>query len=384
GADLIVLSHLRWPWVWQRPQQLISRLAPVRAAAGGRTWFVEEPIGGPVTEPELWTEQIDGLTRVRLVVPSRSGEVEYLGFDDPATSAYGSMLAELLAAEGRTVAPDVWLFTPMAFDIAQRLGARRLIYDVMDDLSSFADAPQGLLLRQRRLLAEAAVVFTGGRSLHRGISSQRRHGVHLFPSGVDTAHYARSRALRQPRDRRVAGYVGVIDERLDLDLVGRLAEELPDWTIRMVGPVTKIDEGLLPRRANIEYTGMTAYDQLPEAMAGFDVALMPFALNEHTHNISPTKTLEYLAAGLPVVGTAVPDVVADHADVVYVARDRDDFIAQVETARTRDEVRAARGDEKARAATWDAIAAAMRGDLEAAGIVYAAASPARKNSAAFA
>jgi beta-glucosidase/6-phospho-beta-glucosidase/beta-galactosidase len=327
GADLVVLSHLRWPWVWQRPQQLISRLAPARAEAGGRTWFVEEPMAGDVSAPELRTEQVDGLTRVYLVVPEDAELDGHLGFDAPGTSAYGSMLADLLATGGRRCPPDVWLFTPMAFDIAQQLGARRLIYDVMDDLASFAEAPQGLVLRQRRLVAQAAVVFTGGRSLHRSVCAQRKHNVHLFPSGVDTVHYASSRALRRPHERRVAGYVGVIDERLDLKLIEELADKLPDWTIRMVGPVAKIEESMLPRRANLEYAGMTPYAELPQVMAGFDVALMPFALNEATRSISPTKTLEYLAAGLPVVSTRVADVVSDYGNVVHLADDGAEFAA---------------------------------------------------------
>src|SRR5829696_8605870 len=202
-----------------------------------------------------------------------------------------------------------------------------LVYDVMDDLAAFAKAPPGLQLRQRRTLSQADLVITGGRSLHAGVTAVRSTDVHLFPSGVDSAHYAASRALRRQRPDRVAGYVGVIDERIDLDLVAALAEELPDWTVRMVGPITKIEETDLPRRRNVEYTGMAAYDELPAVMAGFDVALMPFALSEATRAISPTKTLEYLAAGLPVVSTRVPDVVADYPGVVHLADDGPGFAA---------------------------------------------------------
>jgi glycosyltransferase involved in cell wall biosynthesis len=144
---------------------------------------------------------------------------------------------------------------------------------------------------------------------------------------VDRAHYASSRALRQTRATPVAGYVGVIDERIDLSLLAQLADQLPDWTVRVVGPVAKIDAAILPRAANIEYTGFTPYEQLPAVMAGFDVALMPFALNEATRSISPTKTLEYLAAGLPVVSTRVPDVVVDYGTVVHLADDANEFAA---------------------------------------------------------
>ena len=324
APDLVVLSHLRWHWVWQRPQHLVSRLARSRAAAGARTWFVEEPLTGDVPSPRIETEERDGITRAWLVVPA-PGPTQYLSFTAEGTAAYGELLLDLLRRERRPARPDVWLYTPLALDLAEALSPGRLVYDVMDDLASFRHAPEGLRLLQRRTLTEADVVFTGGRSLHRSISQHRKEHCHLFPSGVETSHYAKSRALREPRTLRVAGYVGVVDERLDLELLAGLAEALPDWTLRVVGPVVKIDPASLPQAPNIEYPGMTAYEQLPAVMAGFDVALMPFALNEATRSISPTKTLEYLAAGLPVVSTRVADVVADYTDVVHFADDAAGF-----------------------------------------------------------
>jgi glycosyltransferase involved in cell wall biosynthesis len=358
---LIVLSHLRWTWVWQRPQHLVSRFALQRAEAGARTWFVEEPVTGEVERPRLATERDGEITRVWLVVPGEDfeEEEEELRFADPRAAAYGALLAEFFDARGRR-SPDLWLYTPMAYDIAKCLGAGRLIYDVMDDLSSFLKAPQGLLARQRELLAAADVVFTGGRSLHRSTLSQRRRAVYLFPSGVEQEHYAASRELRRPHSRRVAGYVGVIDERVDLDLIEKLAAALPDWTVRMVGPVAKIEESDLPRASNIEYVGMVPYHQLPQVMADLDVALMPFALNEATRAISPTKTLEYLAAGLPVVSTRVPDVVSDYADVVHLADDGTEFAAacrEVLTHELSDRDRKAKPIQARQ--EWDYIAASM-------------------------
>jgi glycosyltransferase involved in cell wall biosynthesis len=200
----------------------------------------------------------------------------------------------------------------------------------MDDLAAFADAPPGLVLRQRRALREADIVFTGGRSLHRSVTGHRPAGTHLFPSGVEPAHYtiARQHRLRRgPARRPVAGYVGVIDERIDLDLLAGLADALPDWDVQVVGPVAKIDPASRPRRPNLAYPGQQPYSALPAVMGGFDVALMPFALNEATASISPTKTLEYLAAGLPVVSTRVPDVVADHHTVVDLRDDAEGFAA---------------------------------------------------------
>ena len=356
--DLVVLSHLRWPWVWQRPQHVVSRLARERASQGARTWFVEEPVTGDVGHPELRLEQVDGLTRAWLVVPRAGGRPEHLGFDDPVAQGYGDLLADVVCR--RDARPDVWLYTPMALEMARRLDPGRLVYDVMDDLASFQNAPEGLVLRQHRLLTEADIVFTGGPSLHRSVRRQRTAGVHLFRSGVETEHYTSSRLLRRPHERPVAGYVGVIDERLDLPLLAELAEHLPDWTVRVVGPVAKIDESALPCGANLEYPGMTPYERLPEVMAEFDVALMPFALNEATRSISPTKTLEYLAAGLPVVSTRVADVVADYNDVVHFADDGVQFAAACrEVLRQDPHARDRRARPLQARQEWDNIAAAM-------------------------
>lgn len=362
-SDLIVLSHLRWTFVWQRPQHLVSRFAAAGAQSGRRTWFVEEPVAEAISSPVIRSEQHGGVTRVWLAVPEQSGPTHGESFAVRGAEDYGRLLAEFLASEGVTVDPTVLLYTPMAYDLAVALHPGRLCYDVMDDLASFRAAPHNLRLRQRELLRNADVVFAGGRTLHRSISQQRESRSYLFPSGVDSDHYATSRELRPEREsgrRKVAGFVGVIDERLDLDLLAGVAAELPDWTVRIVGPVVKIDPATLPQAPNIEYPGMAAYDDLPRIMADFDVALMPFALNEATRSISPTKTLEYLAAGLPVVSTRVADVVTDYAGVVHFADDARAFgeacliVLDDETAD-----RDSRAQVIQKRHSWDSIADAM-------------------------
>jgi glycosyltransferase involved in cell wall biosynthesis/beta-glucosidase/6-phospho-beta-glucosidase/beta-galactosidase len=363
--DLVVLSHLRWTWVWQRPQHLISRLARERGERGGRTWFVEEPMYGEVPRPRIDSADIDGVTRVWLVLPAIDDDAgAHIGFAAPAARCYGALLTAFLADAGCSARPDVWLYSPMALELAEQLAPGRLIYDVMDDLAAFSKAPEGLRLLQRRALTEADIVFTGGRSLFKGVRAHRRQGVHLFPSGVESKHYATARHMRRPRASPVAGYVGVIDERIDLQLIDQLAAALPDWTVRMIGPVAKIDPTTLPQAPNLEYAGFVTYEELPAAMGRLDVALMPFALNDATRSISPTKTLEYLAAGLPVVSTRVPDVVADFGSVVRLADDAQSFAAACRDAAhdntTHDrQVRSILHNHE-----WDTIAETMTGLVE--------------------
>ena len=347
--DLVVLSHLRWNFVWQRPQHLISRVAATR-----RTWFVEEPLVADVEAPCLRRQDDGPVTRVWLEVP---GPERHVGFDDEAARCYLSELSCLLGDSGPR---DVWLYTPMALGLARGLRPSLLVYDVMDDLASFKGAPRELKLRQVQALKAADVVFTGGRSLHRSVLQHRPQATYLFPSGVEPEHYATAIGHRRMQPRPVAGYVGVVDERLDLDLLADVAEALPDWDLKIVGPVAKVDPDSLPQAPNISYLGSRPYAELPAVMAGFDVALMPFAINDATRSISPTKTLEYLAAGLPVVSTRVPDVVSDYGHLVDLQEDGAGFADACRRVRRHDAA------ERAHTAQpllhwhhWDSIASRM-------------------------
>ncbi|HUR77874.1 MAG TPA: glycosyltransferase [Acidimicrobiales bacterium] len=307
-----------------------------------------------MSEPHI-VERLDGaVTRLWLELP---GAERHCGFGDPEAAHYDEMLAPRL---GRSSERVTWLYTPMALPLAMKAGHSVLVYDVMDDLASFAHAPRELRDRQRDALQLADLVFTGGRSLQRGIEPLRAD-AHCFPSGVEPRHYEQARQRRAPRVRPVAGYVGVIDERLDLALVAGLAQHLPDWDIRIVGPIVKIDESELPQAPNLFYPGACKYENLPDVMGEFDVALMPFALNEATRSISPTKTLEYLAAGLPVVSTRIPDVVSDFGLLVDLQDDAAGFADACRRVLLHD---CADRDRKLRpllhANHWDTIAASMQ------------------------
>lgn len=327
---LLVFSHLRWGFVYQRPQHLLSRLA-----GRWRVLFVEEPqrCDGPARLEVQ--EAAPGLT---VLVPHTP--VPAPGFHDDQITAVELLLRTWLQA--RSLAVDAtWLYTPMALPLAHALGTGCLVYDCMDELSAFRGAPRQLRQRESALMQQAALVLTGGPSLY----DARRHqhpNIHCFPSAVDAGHFSparldpagdlaqEARALQGELPRPRLGFFGVIDERFDAALVERLADAHPEWSLVMVGPVVKIDPAGLPQRPNLRWLGMQRYELLPYLLAGWDVALMPFALNESTRFISPTKTLEYMAGGRPVVSTPIHDVVRLYGSAVAVAPAGDGFVQACE------------------------------------------------------
>jgi UDP-galactopyranose mutase len=325
-ADLVCLSHLRWDFVWQRPQHLMSRCARDR-----RVFFVEEPVWED-TAPRMDVGERKG--GVKVAVPHLPHGLSH----EQADAAQAELLRGLL--EEHEVSEYVlWYYTPMAVPLAEGLEPLAVVYDCMDELSLFRGAPRELVDREARLLAAADLVFTGGQSLYEA-KRERHPRVYPFPSSIEAEHFGRAReACPEPDDqsglpRPRLGYFGVIDERIDLDLLAALADARPEWQIVMVGPVVKIDPETLPRRANLYYLGMKGYADLPLYLAGWDVALMPFAQNESTRFISPTKTPEYLAGGRPVVSTPIRDVVKPYGEerLVEIADGSQAFVAAVERA----------------------------------------------------
>ena len=330
---LIVFSHLRWSFVYQRPQHLLTRLA-----SHYQVCYVEEPLLGA---GEAYLEVRAGGKGVEVLVPHTP--VHASGYHDEQLSAVAPLLHGYLRAKG---IKDyvVWFYTPMALPLVSDLQPRAVVYDCMDELAAFKDAPRQLRQREAALMKRADVVLAGGPALYEAKAGLHRN-VHCLPSAVDAAHFSPARLADDrgghaeavahlhgdiPRPRM--GFYGVIDERLDIALLERLADAHPDWQLVMVGPVVKIDPALLPQRPNVHWLGMQTYDRLPHLAASWDVCLLPFALNDSTRFISPTKTLEYMAAGKPVVSTAVRDVSVLYGDVVRVAEDHAAFIAACEAA----------------------------------------------------
>ena len=355
---LLVISHLRWDFVFQRPQHLMNRFA-----RSTQVLFIEEPVyeDGP---PRM--EVTTPAPNVRVFRPRTP--VTAPGFHDDQLPVLRQLIAETLVAEGID-AYCAWLFTPLALPLLQQLHPHAVIYDCMDELTAFRNAPLQLKQRETALLHMANVVFTGGPSLYKA-KRDLHPSVHCFPSSVDAAHFSGGprgvevhpsiASLPTPR----LGYFGVIDERFDAALIERLADAHPEWQICLVGPVVKIDPRALPQRANVHYFGPQLYADLPRFVAGWDVCLMPFALNESTRFISPTKTLEYMAAKRPIVSTAITDVRDLFSDVVSIADTPAAFVVACEAvlAESADaaNVRAERMQEIVAAHSWDTTVAAMR------------------------
>jgi len=349
--DVLCFSHLRWDFVFQRPQHLLSRCARTH-----RVFYVEEAV--------------DDSAVPRLEVATSAQGVEVVKFHMPpgAEQADQAPLLQQLIDEYHISNFILWFYAPMALPLAAQLRPAAAVYDCMDEHSGFLGAPSGVATMEDTLMAAADVVFTGGRSLY----EKRRDlhpNVHLFPSSVDVNHFGRARlncadpsdqaALRNPR----VGFFGVIDERMDLPLVDAIAKLRPDWEFVFVGPVVKINPESLPVARNIHYLGLKRYDELPEYIGHWDAAMLPFARNEATRFISPTKVPEYLAAGKPVISTSIEDVVRDYADsgLVQIADTPAPFVAAAERCMSSMSSASwlAAADERLSLSSWDATWSAM-------------------------
>jgi glycosyltransferase involved in cell wall biosynthesis len=353
--DIVCLSHLRWDFVFQRPQHLLTRFA-----RESRVFYVEEPEfhqGAPSLSVSL---RENG---VHVVVPRLPQD---LGPEEQA-SLQKDLIDDLLRryAVRRFV---LWYYTPMALAFSRHLRPLAIVYDCMDELSAFAGAPRALREREAELMVRADLVLTGGQSLYEA-KKNLHPNVHAFPSSVDVAHFAQARkgpeepADQAPIARPRLGYFGVIDERMDLDLVRGVALARPDWQLVFLGPTAKIDPASFPKLPNVHALGRKAYEELPAYVAGWDVAMLPFARNESTRFISPTKTPEYLAAGRPVVSTSIRDVVRPYGQqgLARIADEVDDFVAAAEAALAEDpEPRQRRADAFLSKISWERTWSAIR------------------------
>jgi glycosyltransferase involved in cell wall biosynthesis len=358
SSVLLCLSHLRWNFVFQRPQHLLTR-----AAKNNTVLYFEEPVYENVARPLMRaTEPTPGLRVLTPVLPEGT----------PASQIV-QMQRALLNNALASVSYDrlvLWYYTPMALPFSDHIDCDVCVYDCMDELSAFKNAPRELVQMERLLMERADVVFTGGQSIYE--AKRRLHkSIHPFPSSIDVAHFHKARKIvNDPVDQASiphprVGFAGVIDERLDIKLVADAAAKMPDVQFVMIGPVVKIDPADLPRLPNIHWLGGKSYAELPAYMAGWDMGWMPFALNDATRYISPTKTPEFLAAGLPVVSTAIVDVVRSYGaqGLVQIA-DADDIEEKIREAlgNPKDLLRNS-VDAYLANMSWDQTWAAMSGHL---------------------
>jgi UDP-galactopyranose mutase len=360
NPDLICLSHLRWNFVFQRPQHLLTRCALER-----RVYYIEEPLYDASAAPWMELERSAGVTVAVPHLPT--------GLAEQHVTAMQRQLLDRLIASEHIRDYVLWYYTPMALGFTSHLTPQAIVYDCMDELSAFANAPTALKVHESELLRRASVVFTGGQSLYEA-KRHAHHNVRAFPSSVDVDHFAQARRLTtDPADQAAIphprlGFFGVIDERMDIELLAGVAAARPEWQIVMLGPVVKVDPALLPRRANIHYLGGKKYEELPHYIAGWDVAMLPFARNEATRFISPTKTPEYMAAGKPVVSTSIRDVVRPYGQqgLVRIADSVDAFVDACEAAMAEDaSARLLAHDAFLRQTSWDGTWAQMRNLVQA-------------------
>jgi glycosyltransferase involved in cell wall biosynthesis len=325
--DLVCFSHLRWDFVYQRPQHLLSRFS-----RHGRVFFVEEPVFHEGIEPRLDVSDREGQLKVLLAYLPQ-------GLVPEEADARHRELITRYFHENNLDTCVFWYYSPMFLEISRHLKPVLTVYDCMDELSAFKGAPPRLRELEAELFQKADLVFTGGHSLYE-FKRNMHPQVHAFPSSIDRAHFGKARGeVTQPEDQaniphpRI-GFFGVIDERLDIDLVQQVASARPDWHFVLIGPVVKIDPASLPQNPNIHYLGGKSYQDLPAYLGSWDAAMLPFALNESTRFISPTKTPEYLAAGKPVVSTAIQDVVRPYGEkgLVHIAEGAAAFVAAIEKA----------------------------------------------------
>jgi glycosyltransferase involved in cell wall biosynthesis len=323
--NLLCFSHLRWDFVFQRPQHLMTRFAGI-----ANVYFLEEPIFDCPGIPYLTFEK--KLEKLWVCVPHLPSGVTPAEVTQMTRSLLNSFFKDHDCNDF-----IFWYYTPMAFEFSNSFTPKMVVYDCMDELSAFKFAPPRIRHIEQQLLRQADVVFTGGASLYEAKKASH-HNIHSFPSSIDKAHFQAARgAMPEPEDQAgingiKMGFYGVIDERFDQELIREISAKRPDWQIVLIGPVVKIDPEMLPRADNIHYLGSKSYHELPSYLSGWDLALIPFLLNESTRFISPTKTPEYLAAGKPVVSTAIRDVVFPYGEtgLVSIGDDAETFISAIE------------------------------------------------------
>jgi glycosyltransferase involved in cell wall biosynthesis len=353
---LVCFSHLRWKFVYQRPQHLLSRFAKKYAV-----YYIEEYI---------YTDEADGYS-VNITDENVTIITPHLKNNQTSHQSEAYRIENILKVvfEEQVIHCYIfWYYTPMALAFTANFNPLTIVYDCMDELSAFKFAPPELKLLEQQLFQKAAIVFTGGNSLYEAKKNQHRN-IYSSPSSIDKAHFKTVRENSKNADGQEniphprLGYYGVIDERFDIELIRQAADAKPEWHFILLGPVVKIDPATLPQNENIHYLGSRPYEELPAYLSGWDIALIPFAINESTRYISPTKTPEYLAGGKPVISTAIADVINPYSnlELVHIIKTAEDFVQKAadELSVTDKSKWLAKVDNYLNTISWDATWASM-------------------------
>ena len=367
---IVFISTHPFAGLWQRPQQIAVRLAKSYSIL-----YFWPRYASDLARRRGNSQQVEpeSALSVRLVSPL------LLPFERAIPAAcrtnlgtVKSIISHRLWAEGFATAPILWFYAPRFAPLLDSLEHSAVVYDIMDEHSAFSFARRDMRELEARLLRDADLVFAGTNTL----AERKREfapQVRYLPCGVEFEHFSAAAAknLHVPPvlsgvSGPVIGYFGAVDDRLDFDMLLAAAMRHPDWTILLAGPwlATK-SRAEVQSQPNILMPGLVPYAELPAYLARFDVAVLPFVLNELTMHIHPTKVLEYLASRTPVVSTPIPDVVKFYSGIVKIASTPDEFIAAVENLlNTPDADAVERGYQMARASSWDALVESMRVDLE--------------------
>ena len=360
---VVVFSHLRWGFVWQRPQQFLSRFAKKH-----NVLFIEEPFFDrhEGAEPELQFHRV--MPNVTVACPHLAPSWNTNPGLPELLRKFAHQAIEQMNETGDFDKPLLWYYSPM--DSSWSLGHfenRGIVYDSMDELSQFTGAPPSLIANEKRLMDHSDVVFTGGYELY--LKKKQQHpNVHFFGCGVEFTHFnqAADPSTSIPPDidfmnRPILGWFGVVDERVDYAMVGEMARMRPDWSFAMVGPVVKVDPNLLPHSPNLYWLGGRDYSVLPNYCRAFDINMMCFAINAATQYINPTKALEYLATGKPVISTPVKDVVTQYSDTVEIVKTAEEFVeAAGRLLHNPPKDRIERGLAKAQQSSWESTVKTMQ------------------------
>jgi glycosyltransferase involved in cell wall biosynthesis len=345
--DMIIFCHLRWQFVYQRPQHIISRFSSTM-----KVLFIEEPIHDENSKENSGNLLI--ITKTLHVLQPYVKDIE-------------SIIAILPDYVKNKTIPIGWFYSASFSPLLEKINFETVVYDCMDELSLFKGAPAHLINQEKYLMAYADIIFTGGKSLYES-KKQYHSNVYCFPSSVDEEHFAQAlNGIEIAADianipSPIVGYYGVIDERIDLQLLDETSKKLPNVSFVMIGPLAKIEDADLPKEKNIHYLGMKSYNELPAYLKAFDIAMMPFALNDATKYISPTKTLEYMAAGKPIISTKITDVVRDYSDSVNLIETADEFCNSVKSLIAQKDLLVTERayDEILEKTSWDATADKMK------------------------